>query len=64
MFRVEEPRKLGCFFSVRKQGPCFIAMEEDGDDKRLVQLELACNADGVLRQVLFNLAIAAKSEAA
>ena len=37
-------------------------MEEDGRDERLVQFELACTADGVLRQVLFNLAIAAKSE--
>ena len=35
------------FFRVRKQGPCFTAMGEDGDDKRLVELELACEADGV-----------------
>ena len=32
---------LGPFFRVRKQGPCFTAIEEDGGDKRLVQLELA-----------------------
>ena len=36
------------FFSrVSKQGPCFTATEEDGGDKRLVQLELARDADGV-----------------
>ena len=33
-------------FSVRKQGPCFTDIEEDGGDKRLVQLELAYKADG------------------
>ena len=35
------------FFRVRKQGSCFAAIEEDGGDKRSVQLELACEADGV-----------------
>ena len=35
------------FFRVSKQGPCFTAIEEDGGDKRLAQLELACNADDV-----------------
>ena len=35
------------FFSVSKQVPCFTAIEEDGGDRRLVQLELACEADGV-----------------
>ena len=35
------------FFIVSKQGPCFTAMEEDGGEKRLVQLELAFEADGV-----------------
>ena len=34
-------------FRVSKQGPCFTATEEDGGDKRLVQLELACKADDV-----------------
>ena len=29
------------------QGPFFTAVDEDGDDKRLVELELACKADGV-----------------
>ena len=33
------------FFRVSKQGPCFRATEEDGGDKRLVQSELACEAD-------------------
>ena len=40
-------RKAGSFFTVSKQGPCFAAIEEDGVDKRLVELELACEADGV-----------------
>ena len=37
------------FFSLRvnKQGPYFTAIEDDGSDKRLVELELACKADGV-----------------
>ena len=29
-----------------KQDPCFTSVEEDGGDKRLVQLELACEVDG------------------
>ena len=32
---------------VSKQGPCFTAVVEDGSDKRFVQFELACKADGV-----------------
>ena len=51
------------FFRVSKLGPCFTAIEEDGGDKRLVQLELACEADGVAQQTLFNLAFAAVAEA-
>ena len=38
---------LDPFLSVSKKGPSFTAMEEDGGDKSLVQLELACEADGV-----------------
>ena len=38
---------LDPFFRVCKQGPCFTAIEEDGGDKRLVELELGCQADGV-----------------
>ena len=34
------------FFRVSKQSPCFTAVEEDGGDKRFVELELACKADG------------------
>ena len=30
-----------------KQGPCFTVIEEGGGDKRLLQLELACEADGI-----------------
>ena len=32
---------------VSKQTPCFIAVEEDGGDKRLIQFGLACNAADV-----------------
>ena len=35
------------FYRVNKQGPYFIAIEKDGGAKRLVQLELVCQADGV-----------------
>ena len=38
---------LDPFFKVRKQGPCFTAIEEDGGDKRLVEFELACKTNGV-----------------
>ena len=38
---------LDSFFGVSKQGPCFTVIEGDGGDKRLVELELACKADGV-----------------
>ena len=31
---------------VSEQGPCLTALEEDGGEKRLVQLKLACEADG------------------
>ena len=40
-------KSLDPFFRVIKQGPCFTAIEDDGGDKRLVQLELVCEADGV-----------------
>ena len=32
---------------VSKQGPCFTAAQEDGGSRRLVELLLACEADGV-----------------
>ena len=38
---------LDPFLRVIKQGPRFTAIEEYGDDKILVQLELACEGDGV-----------------
>ena len=38
---------LDPFLRVSKQGPCFTTMEEDGGDKRFVELELACEANGV-----------------
>ena len=40
------------------QGPFFTAVDEDGDDKRLVELELACKAAGLHRHILFSLVIA------
>ena len=40
-------RRSGSFSQIRKQGPCFTDIEENRGDKRLVQLELACEADGV-----------------
>ena len=38
---------LDPFLEVSKQDPCLTDVEEDGDNKRLVELELACKADGV-----------------
>ena len=35
------------FFRVGRHDPCFKAVAEEGGDKRLAQLELACKADGV-----------------
>ena len=35
------------FLKVSKQGPCFIAVEEDGGDKLHLELELACKADSI-----------------
>ena len=43
-FRFES---LEPFLRVSKQGPCFTTMEEDGGDKRFVELEFACEADAV-----------------
>ena len=40
-------QRLDPFPSVSKQGPCFTAIEEDGGDRRLVEIDLACKADGV-----------------
>ena len=46
------PRALGFesvdpFVRVSKQGPCFTAVEKDGGDKSLEELELACKTDGL-----------------
>ena len=38
---------LDPFLRNSRQGPCFTATEEDGGDKRLVELELACEAGGI-----------------
>ena len=38
---------LDPFFRVNELSPYFTTIEEDGGDKRLVELELACEADGV-----------------
>ena len=34
-------------FSISVYSPCFTAIEDNGSDKRLAQLELACKTDGV-----------------
>ena len=56
MFQVSDAEKfpkaldfecLGLFFRVSKQSPGFTAIGKDGGDKRLLELELACEADGV-----------------
>ena len=39
-------KSLDPLFRVSKQGPCFTAIE-DGGGKRFVELEPACEADGV-----------------
>ena len=38
---------LDPFLRASKQGPCFTAIDEEGGDERLVELELAREADGV-----------------
>ena len=50
-------------FRVSKQVPCFTAIEEDGGDRRLVELELACEADYIALPYPFFLAIAVIAEA-
>ena len=40
---------LGPFIRFSEQGPCFTAIEKSGGDKRLVEFEFACKADGVLQ---------------
>ena len=52
--------RLDLFLEVSKQGQRLTAIEEDGGNKRLVQLELPFE---LLRQTLFHLAIAAVAEA-
>ena len=37
----------GPFFRVSNQGTCFTAAEKDGGDKRVIELELACRAEGI-----------------
>ena len=44
-------KSLDSFLRVSKQSPSFTAIEEDGYDKKLVQLELAGDADGVVSLV-------------
>ena len=39
--------RLNLFVRVSEQGPSFTAIQEDGGDKRLVELEPASEADGV-----------------
>ena len=39
-------RKPVSFSSLSKQDPCFTAMQQNGGDKRLVELYLACKTEG------------------
>ena len=41
-------KSLDPFLRVSKQGSCLAAIKEDGDDRRLVQLEHACKANGAV----------------
>ena len=43
-----KPESVGFFFRISQQGPQITAVEEDGGDKRLVELELACEVDCVV----------------
>ena len=52
------PQTLGIdtldpFFRIGKQGPCSTAIEEDGGDQRLIDIELACEAAAVLKMDFF-----------
>ena len=49
---LKKKKSLDLCLRVSEQNPCLAAVEEDGDDARLVQLELACKADGVASQGL------------
>ena len=40
-------KSLDPIFRASSQGPCFTSKAENGGDKRLVELELTCEADGV-----------------
>ena len=40
-------KNLDPFYQSQQTGLCFTAIEEDGGDKRLAELELACDSDGV-----------------
>ena len=61
----KRPRVLGFesldlffFFQSQKAGPCFTAIEEEGDNKRLVQLNLLAKLNGIhliTRQRVFHL---------
>ena len=51
------------FFRDSKQGPRFTAIEEDGGDKRLIQLNLLAKLMVLFYKILFNLTIATIAEA-
>ena len=49
MLQVGDAEKFLPALGFESMGPfCFLAIEEDGGDKRLVQLELAYKTDGVV----------------
>ena len=45
---------LDLFLTDNKQGRCFTAIEEDGDDKRLVELAIVCEADVSLKTFFYH----------
>ena len=55
--------RLDPFLRVSKQIPCSTAIEKDEGDKRFVDLELACKADGVASPILLSLTIVIIAEA-
>ena len=43
-------QSLDLFFRVSRPGPCFTALDKNGGDEKLVELEPACEADGVAQK--------------
>ena len=50
------------FHRISKQGPCLTDREENGSDKRLVQLELVHETNDASSLMLFNMAVASVAD--